>query len=163
MSFKRYLNAFNVYLIVLIIFSSILISVAPKYQIIIFIIYVFIHFLLIYMGIYYFKFVLYFIYFFTGIIFDIFLLNEIGPHLLIFMILLLTLNKLQKFIKSLSSLKIFIFIIIILFVSLILEMILAQFLFNFSFIISNLLKNILIALIISIPVFYLFNKIDKFG
>ena len=128
-----------------------------------FIAYLFIHILLIYISIYYFNTTLYFVYFFTGIILDIFLLNEIGPHIITFMILTILFSQIQRFIALLSSQKIFILIIIILLLSLVCEMLLSLVLFNFSFKIFDLLKSIIISLLISYPTFYLFNKIDRIG
>ena len=143
MFFKRHLNAFKIYIFILIISSSILIRGVPEFPVINFIIYLFIHILLIYIGIYHFKIMIYFINFVTGIILDIFLLNEIGPHTITFMILILILSKLKKFLTSFSSQKIFIFIIMILLFSLICEMIFSLILFNFHFEILNLLKSAL--------------------
>ena len=163
MFFKKHLNAFNIYIILLIISSSILIRGIPEFPAINFITYLFIHILLIYVVIYHFKITLYFVYFITGIIIDIFLINEIGPHVLTFMILILLLNQLRKFIFSLSPQKIFIFITMILFLSLICEMFLSLVLFNFHFEIFSLLKSILTSILIAYPTFYLFHKIDRFG
>ena len=163
MLLNRHLGAFNIYIILLVISLSIVINGTPEYPVVNFITYLFIHFLLIYLGIYHFKFILYFVYFFAGIIFDIFLLNELGTHVLTFMILILILNQLQRLIITLSSKKIFFLITIILLLSLIFEMFLSFILLNYSFDIFNLLKSIIISLLISYPVYYLFNKIDNFG
>ena len=163
MFFKRHLDAFKIYIIFLVISSSILFRGFPEFPLINFITYLFIHILLIYMGIYHFKIILYFVYFIAGIIFDISLLNEIGPHIFTFMILILILSKLQRFIIILSSRKAFILIIIILSLSLICEMFLSLILFKFNFDIFYLLKSIFTSILISYPVFYIFNKIDKFG
>ena len=163
MFLKRHLDAYKIYIILLVISSSILFRGFPEFPMINFITYLFIHILLIYMGIYYFKITMYFVYFIAGIIFDIFLLIEIGPHVFTFMILILVLKKLQRFIIILSSKKTFILIIIILLLSLICEMFLSLILFNFSFDMFYLLKSTLTSLLISYPVFYIFNKIDRFG
>jgi len=163
MFLKRHLDAYKIYIILLVISSSILFRGFPEFPMINFITYLFIHILLIYMGIYHFKITMYFVYFIAGIIFDIFLLNEIGPHVFTFMILILVLKKLQRFIIILSSKKTFILIIIILLLSLICEMFLSLILFNFSFDMFYLLKSTLTSLLISYPVFYIFNKIDRFG
>ena len=163
MFLKKHLDAFKIYIILLAISSSILIRGIPEFPEINFIAYLFIHILLIYTGIYHFKIILYFVFFITGIIFDIFLLNEIGPHTLTFMTLVLLLNRLQKFITLLSSKKIFIFIIIILILSFAFEMFISLMLYNISFDIFNLLKSIFISLLITFPIFYFFNKIDNFG
>ena len=162
MFLKRHLDAFKIYIILLVISSSILIRGVPEFPVINFLMYLFIHILLIYLGIYHFKITLYFVFFITGIIFDISLLNEIGPHILTFMMLILLLSQLQRFIVLLSSNMIFFIIIFILYLFLICEMFLSLILFNLSFEISNLLKNIFVSLLISYPIFYVFSKIDKF-
>ena len=162
MFLKRHLDAFKIYIILLVISSSILIRGVPEFPVINFLMYLFIHILLIYLGIYHFKITLYFVFFITGIIFDISLLNEIGPHILTFMMLILLLSQLQRFIILLSSNMIFFIIIFILNLFLICEMVLSLILFNLSFEISNLLKNIFVSLLISYPIFYVFSKIDKF-
>ena len=163
MFFKRHLTAFKIYIFILVITLSILIRGVPEFPVINFVTYLFVHILLIYLGIYHFKTTLYFVYFITGIILDIFLLNEIGPHILTFMILILLLSRIQRLIISISPQKVFKLIIIILFLSLICEMFLSLILFNFNFEIFNLLKSIFISLLISYPAFYFFNKIDRFG
>ena len=143
--------------------SSTLISGLSYFSIINFIVYSFVHILLIYIIIYHFKIILYFVFFITGMIFDIFLLNEIGPHIIILMILIPLLNRVKKVISTSSSYRIYAFIIFILFIVFLLEMIIALLLFNFDFQIKYLLKNIYISLIISFPTFYFFHKIDRIG
>ena len=163
MFLTRHLDAFKIYIFLLVISLSIMISGIPEYPLVNFITYLFIHFLLIYLGIYHFKFILYFVYFFAGIIFDIFLLNEIGPHLLIFMILIFILSQLQKFLNIFTSFRIFALILVILFISFSLEKFLSLILYNFSFDLDDLLKFIIFSILLSYPIFYLFNKIDRFG
>ena len=163
MLLRKYLSAFKIYIFLLVISSSTLISGLSYFSIINFIVYSFVHILLIYIIIYHFKIILYFVFFITGMIFDIFLLNEIGPHIIIFMILIPLLNQVKKAIHTLSPLRIYTFIIFTLIIVLVLEMIIALLLFNFDFQIKYLLKNIYILLIISYPTFYFFNKIDRIG
>ena len=163
MFLTRHLDAFKIYIFLLVISLSIMISGIPEYPLVNFITYLFIHFLLIYLGIYHFKFILYFIYFFVGILFDIFLLNEIGPHLLVFMILIFFLSQLQKFLNIFTSFRIFALILVILFISFSLEKFLSLILYNFSFDLDDLLKFIIFSILLSYPIFYLFNKIDRFG
>ena len=163
MFLKKYLNAYKIYILLLIVSSSILIRGIPEYPVINFITYLFIHILLIYMGIYHFKITLYFVYFISGIVFDIFLLNEIGTHILTLMILILIMSQIKKFIISFSSRQVFILIAIILFFTILSEMFISLILFNFSFNVFTLIKSIFIFLFISYPTFYLFNKIDRFG
>ena len=162
MFFKRHLNSFNIYILILIITSSIIITGVPEFPIINFIIYLFIHFLLIYLGFYHYRLALYFIYFFIGILFDIYFLNEIGTHIITFMILIIFIRLLKKTVILLNPRKIyFLFTFILLFV-LFFEMLVSLILFKFSFDFTYLLMNIILSLLISFPIFYLFNKIDSF-
>ena len=163
MFLARHLDALKIYIILLILSTSIVISGVPEYPLINLVTYLFIHFLLIYIGIYHFKYILYFVYFIVGIIFDIFLLNEIGPHLLVFMILIIILGNIQKYLILLSSLKIFIFILILLFISFLLEKSLSLIFYNFNFELKDMLKFSVISILFSYPIFFLFNKIDNFG
>ena len=163
MFLTRHLDAFKIYIFLFVISLSITISGTPEYPFVNFITYLFIHFLLIYLGIYHFKFILYFVYFFAGIIFDIFLLNEIGPHLLIFMILIFILSQLQKFLNIFTSFRIFALILVILFISFSLEKFLSLILYNFDFDLNDFLEFIIFSIFLSYPIFYLFNKIDRFG
>lgn len=163
MFFLRHLNAFVIYIFFLIVSAAILINAVVYFPVINIIVYLFIHMLMIYIGIYHFKRILYLIFFISGIVFDIFLINEIGPHLITFMILIILLKYIKKFIISFNIKNIFITITIILFFSLFCEMCLSLLLFNFDFIAINFLKYILIFLLISFPTFFLFSKIDKFG
>ena len=55
-----------------------------------------------------------FIFFICGFVLDLSLLNEFGPHLFTFMILILFLNLIQKNLLKFSSQKILLFIIFIL-------------------------------------------------
>ena len=122
--------------------------------------YSFAHILLIYIGIYHFHIMLYLVFFVLGIIFDISLLNEIGPHLITFVLLILLLSQIKKFYTLLSSNKILLIIILILSLTLISEMLISLILFNYGVNFSILLNNLLISLLISYPTFYLFSKID---
>ena len=161
MLLKKHLNSFNVYIVILFLSSAFAISGEQGLPIINFIFYLFIHILLIYLCIYHFKIILYFIFFLIGIIFDIFIINEIGLHVLTFMLLILFLNLLKKIIISLSSIKIYVFIYIVICFSLIFEMVISAFMFNFNFNFYNLIKGMFIYLIISYPSFYIFSKVDK--
>ena len=163
MFFLKHLNAFIVYIVFLLICSSILINGITVFPIINTIIYLLIHFLMIYIGLYHFKKILYLVFFICGIIFDIFLINEIGPHLIVFMLLILLLNNLKKFLFSLSSQKMFLIIILILFCSIIFEMLIALLLFNYTFEIKNLFQYIVISIFISYPTLYFFDKVDRLG
>ena len=144
MFLKKHLDSFKIYIFLLLISSSMIIKGVPEFPIINFITYLFTHILLIYIGIYHFKIILFFIYFIIGFIFDVYLLNEIGTH-------------------TVSSKVIFLLITILLFFTIICEMFISFILFDFSFEISNLIKNIICYFIIAFPIYYIFNKIDKIG
>jgi len=163
MFFKKHLNAFNVYLLILIFFTSICINVNPNFPDLNNVIYLFIHLLIIYIIIYHFRNILYLIFFFLGLIFDNFILNEIGPHLITFMILTFALNLCQKIYNYFTSRNILVFIFFVLILSLIIENFLSLFLYSYSHEIQWFFKSILIILIIGYPIFYIFNKIDKLG
>ena len=163
MFLTRHLSALSIYLVLLLILSSDLIIGITEFQIINFIVYLFIHFLLIYLAIYHFTTILYYICFFLGIIIDIFLLNEIGTHIISFMLLILLIHKLKKYINSLSSIKIYFIIIVIVFFALLFEKLVTALLFNINFEVFYFIKSIFFILIISYPAFYIFNKIDQFG
>ncbi len=163
MLLRKHLSAFKIYIFLLVVSSSTLISGLSYFSTINFIVYSFVHILLIYITIYHFKIILYFVFFITGMILDIFLLNEIGPHIVILMILIPLLNRAKKVISTLSSLRVYVFIIFILIIVFFLEMMISLLLFNFDFQIKYLLKYIYISLIISYPTFYFFSKIDRIG
>ena len=163
MFLKKHLDSFKIYIFLLLISSSVIIKGVPEFPIINFITYLFTHILLIYIGIYHFKVILFFIYFIIGFIFDVFLLNEIGTHTVTFMVLILILSLLRKFYILMSSKVIFLLITILLFFTIICEMFISYILFNFSFEISNLIKNIICYFIIAFPIYYIFNKIDRIG
>ena len=148
MLLKKHLVAFNIYIFLLIITLSILINGIPKFPFINFIIYLFVHLLLIYICIYHFKTILYFIFFSVGIVLDLFLLNELGPHIITFMLLILLLTQTKKYIIQFSSKNIFFLIVILLLLSLISEMFISLILFNYSFNISYLIKSIYTSLLI---------------
>jgi len=75
----------NYYLIIL---FSLSVGSVESFSIINSISYIFLHFVIIYLGLYYYRRTLYSIYFLYGLGIDILLINQIGPHLFIFMTLL---------------------------------------------------------------------------
>ena len=119
------------------------------------------HIIIIYLSFYYFHFLLYFIFLFYGLLFDIFLLNEIGPHLLVFVILLLLISIMKNYLYNLSSLKVFYFIFILIFVIYFFEMIFADLFFNYNFNFYNFFKVSITSAIMLLPITFLFSKLDK--
>ena len=115
----------------------------------------------IYLGIYYFRKLLYFIFFLYGLGLDIFWLNEIGPHLFVFMLYLIFVNFNIKYLYSLSSIKVYILIIILQFILVTLEMVITQVLFKINIDLVSYIKIIIFTIIFSYPLFILFLRIDK--
>ena len=97
MPFPRYLDSFNIYIIVLIISLGNAIEAIVSFSLLNDIFYLFIHFLLIYLGIYYQRLLLILIFFITGIILDLSLVaTNFGAHIFTFMILILFCEPSQK-------------------------------------------------------------------
>ena len=119
------------------------------------------HLLIIYLSIYYYRKLLYFIFFIYGLGLDIFWLNEVGPHLIIFMIFLFSINFTQKIMYSFNSLKIYFLIIIIQIILIGSEMILAKLLFGSNYSLFIFFQIIFLCVLLSFPTFILFSKIDK--
>ena len=162
MHLLRHLDSFKIYIILLLISFGITINVIINFYILNLIFYLFIHILIIYLGIYYFRKILYLIFFICGIILDLYLLDEFGPHLFTFMMLILFLHQVQKILLKFSSHKILLFIIIILLTSLFIEKMISFFLYGYFFDLSNYIQTIFVSLLIIYPSFYLFYKIDHF-
>ena len=158
---RKHLNSFNIYITVLLISILIFINQDTNFENLHYTIYIFIHITIIYLSIYFFKIIIYFIYFIIGIILDIFILNEIGPHLLVFIFSPFLISHLKKYLKNLSSVKIAFFISFFVIFCLFFEMLFTLFLFNINLNFLLLFKGLIILSIVSYPVFFVFNKIDK--
>ena len=163
MPFPRYLDSFNIYILVLIISLGNATEAIIPLSLLNDIFYLFVHFLLIYLGIYYQRLLLILIFFIAGIILDLSLLaTNFGAHIFTFMILILFLNKINKYLFNFTSKRILFFIIFILAMCLFIEEIYLHFmLINYSFNLNNYLQNIIISLLISYPIFFLFKIIDE--
>ena len=119
------------------------------------------HIIIIYLSFYYFHFLLYFIFLLYGLLLDIFLLNQIGPHLTVFIILLLMISVIKHYLYNLSSIKVFYFIFSLIFVIYFFEMIIADLFFNYNFNFSNYFTVSITSSIILLPTTFLFSKLDK--
>ena len=163
MPFSRYLDSFNIYIIILILSLGNTIEAIIPFSLLNDIFYLFIHFLLIYLGIYYQRVILILIFFITGIVLDLSLVaTNFGAHIFTFMILILFLKKMNKILYKFSSKKILFFIILILSMCLFIEeLYLHFFLINYSFNFNYYFQKIFISLVIAYPVLYFFNIIDE--
>ena len=161
MLLSRYLVPFTYYNLILIILFSLSVSSIESFSIINSISYIFLHFVIIYLGLYYYRRTLYSIYFLYGLGIDILLINQIGPHLFIFMTLLFFFNLTKKYFIYLSSQRIYLLILLIQLLIILLEMLLTSFFFDYDFNLDKYLKFIFISIISSYPIFYIFSKIDN--
>ena len=124
--------------------------------------YVFFHLTLIYLVFYYFHFILFFISFIYGIFFDIFLIDNISPHLISFLFFIFLFYFTRKYLFNFSSTQISFIIIIIAFIMFIAEAIIANILFNYSINIKNLGWLFVTTIVIFFPFLILFSRIDEF-
>ena len=161
MLFKKYFIPVYFYHLILFLSFSISLNNVIEFEYVNLFFYVLAHLLIIYLCFYYFHFFLYFVFFFYGVFFDIFLLNNIGPHLLVFIFLLVIISFLKKFLFNLSSIKIFYVIIILMFLIFLFEMIFADIILNYNFDYYKYIQLCIIGVIIISPVFLLFSKIDR--
>ena len=161
MLLSRYLVPFTYYNLLLIILFSLSVSSIESFSIINSISYIFLHFVIIYLGLYYYRRTLYSIYFLYGLGFDILLINQIGPHLFIFMTFLFFINLSKKYFIYLSSQRIFLLILFIQILIILLEMLLTDFFFDYDFNLNKYLKLVFISIISSYPIFFIFSKIDN--
>ena len=162
MLLSQYLSSFIIYNILLIIFFSLVVNGLPLFPIVNIIFYSIFHFLIIYLGIYYYRKKLYFVYFLYGLVLDLFLINEIGPHLLVFMLALIIFYLTFKYLNNLRKLNIYLMLLITQMTMIFFEMIISQLMFGFSLHLNNFLEIVFLSIILSYPIFIIFSKIDRF-
>ena len=162
MQFAKFFS--SVYIFHFILFFSFCVSLNNiiNFEIINLIFYVLAHITIIYLCFYYFNFLIYFILFIYGILFDISLFNNIGPHLITFIIFLFIVSLLRKYLFNLTSRTILILLIIIINLIFILEMYLGYLIFNYKINYFNFFKLLMITIIIIFPTIFLYSKIDRF-
>ena len=98
----------------------------------------------------------------TFIKLDFFLLNEIGPHLIVFILFLFFLNVSLKFLYNLSSIKLYFFILFLQILMIFMQMIISLSLFNIGFNVMYFNEIIFLSIILSYPIFLFFSKLDVF-
>ena len=156
-----HLKSFYIYNLILILGFCIIVNPINNFNILNSSFYCIFHFLLIYLGVYHYKIILFFIYFLYGLGLDLLWFNEIGPHLLIFMIILVTLNLSSKYLYNLNSFKIYLFLLFLQILTIFFESILSYILFNFRIDLSFFYQISFLSLFLSYPIFVLFSKIDN--
>ena len=151
----------TIYHIILFFSFSLTVNYFVELKIVNFIAYVLFHLTLIYFIFYFFHFTLYFIFFLYGVLFDIYLINNIGPHIISFLIFLTAFQFLKKFLLSFSSFKISYIIIIIVFIMFVIESFISRILYNYPINYNDLGLLFLISVLMFLPSLYMFSKIDK--
>jgi len=159
-SFLRFQPSY-VYNLILFILFCVIVNSSNHFQIFYSSLYCIFHLLIIYLGVYHFRKRLYFLFFVYGLGLDILLLNEIGPHLLVFMVSIIILNLLLKYLTNLSSLKIYIFLLSFQLMMIFSEMFFAYLINNIKSDYTTLMQFIILVLLLSFPSFIVFSKIDK--
>jgi len=161
MLLKKYFRPVFIYHLILFFSFSISLNNLIEFEYVNLFFYVLAHLLIIYLSFYYLNFFLYFIFFFYGVFFDIFLLNNIGPHLFVFIFLLVIISSLKKYLFNLSSIKIFYIIIVLMFIIFLFEMIFADIILNYNFDSRKYFVLCIIGVISIYPLFFLFSKFDR--
>ena len=123
--------------------------------------YVIFHLTLIYIVFYYFHFFLIFISFLYGIFLDIFLIDNISPHLISFLTFIIIFYFTKKYLLNLSSTKVSYLIVSLAFIMFISEALIAKFQFNFPINFENFGWLFITLIVAFFPSLILFNKIDK--
>ena len=156
------LKAFYIFNLLLIFIFSIIVNSNNSLSLVYTTLYCIFHFLIIYLGIYYYRKTLYFIFFLYGLGLDVLWLNEIGPHLIVFMFMLVFFSFSTKYLYNLSSFKIYIIILILQFIIITLEIMFSYLFFRYNLELVHFLQIFTISVLISFPTFLFFSYIDKF-
>jgi len=162
MQLSQYFNPFIIYNFLLIIFFSLTVNGLPLLPIVNIIFYSIFHFLIIYLGIFYYRMNLYLVFFLYGLGLDLFLINEIGPHLIVFILTLIIFYLTFKYLNNLRKLNIYLMLLITQMIMIFFEMIISQLMFGLSFHLNNFLEIVFLSIILSYPIFIIFSKIDRF-
>ena len=161
MLLSRYLGSFAYYNLILFLLFSLSVNSIESFSIINSVSCIFLHFVIIYLGLYYYRRALYVIYFLYGLGIDVLLINQIGPHLFVFMTLLLFLYLTKKYLNNFSTRRMFLLILFFQLLTILLEMLLTNLFFNYDFNLDKYLIIVIISIIFSYPIFFIFSKIDN--
>ena len=161
MGFSKFLNSSIKLNIILIISFSISVNSFTIFPNVNNAFYVLFHLTFIYLIFYHYHYYLYIVALVYGILFDILLLNYIGPHLISFLSILIFFVLLKKYLIRLSSYQIIFIYFITLIALLLFEQFVANLINDYKFNMFLILNFFVISLIIFIPTVFLFNKLDK--
>lgn len=157
----KFLKSFHIYNLLLIFLFSTSINSLNVFYYINIISFVLFHFVIIYLSLYYYRKINYLIFFMYGLGFDIILINQIGPHLIVFLSSLLIINLTKKYYQDIDEIKIYFLIFFMISIIFFIEMLLIKWFFGYDISIDNYIKFIMISIISSLPVFLIFSKIDR--
>ena len=158
---SRYLVPFTYYNLILLILFSLSVELLEFFILLNSVAYILFHYVIIYLGLYYYRKILYLIYFLYGLGLDLLIIHQIGVHLPVFMMLLVFFKLTKKYFLILNSKKIYLGILFIQIIIIFFEMIIAFSFFGYGFDLYLYLKYILISLLISYPIFFIFIRIDN--
>ena len=99
-------------------------------------------------------------FFLYGLGLDLLWINEIGPHLLTFVFLLLILQFFKKYIINFNYLRIYFFLILLQILMIFIEIFLTFILFSNPMNLFFMIKLFILSLVLSYPLFLIFSKID---
>ena len=102
MPYRKFLKSFYIYNFLLIFLFSVSINSLNAFYLINIISFVLFHFVIIYLSLYYYRKIIYLIFFIFGLGFDIFLINQIGPHLIVFLLFLFLLSLTKRLYQNLD-------------------------------------------------------------
>lgn len=153
-------NSFKILNLLLIIFFSIIVTGNIKFYYLNLLFYCIFHFCIIYLVFYYYRNFLYLIFFLYGLGLDILLINQIGPHLIVFLSVLVIYNLISKYLYYFNYINIYIILLATIFAMICFEKIISFGLFGSTINIKYLLEMIFLTIFLSLPVFYIFSKID---
>ena len=123
--------------------------------------YIFFHLTFIYFLFYHYHYSLFILGLTYGILLDIFLINEIGSHLITLLIVISLYTQLKKYLFQLTSFQISVTIFITLNLILISELVLALLINDIYFNFFHVIKYIIISVILYVPSLFLLNKIGN--
>ena len=129
---SRYLVPFTYYNLILLFLFSLSVELLESFLLINSIAYVLFHYVIIYLGLYYYRKILYLIYFLYGLGIDLLLINQIGVHLPIFMALLVFFKLTKKNFQILNSKKIYVAILFIQIITIFFEMMIIYWFFDYN-------------------------------
>ena len=157
----RVFTPYVLFNIILVFSFSVTVNSYVQIQNINIIFYIIFHLTFIYFLFYQYHYSLFILGFIYGILLDIFLINEIGSHLITLLILVLLYTQLKKYLFQLNSFQISLTIFVTLNIILISELVFAFLINDIYFNFFQVIKYIVISFILLVPSLFVLNKIDN--